>query len=110
DEVFKKYDMRGIVGKQFEIEDAKILGRAAANYLLENYLIVQKKGVVVGHDVRVSSPQIAQNLIEGLLDFGIIIRPLSDQGLESYVRVSIGTPFENRTFVQALKKVLNNKC
>jgi len=34
------------------------------------------------------------------------VRPMTSFGMESALRVTIGTPEENRRFVKALKKVL----
>jgi histidinol-phosphate aminotransferase len=39
------------------------------------------------------------------LKAGIIIRPLSDFGLKNHIRVTIGTPRQNRKFVKALKAI-----
>jgi histidinol-phosphate aminotransferase len=48
----------------------------------------------------------ATDVFQWLLKEGVIIRPMSSFGMESAVRVTIGTPQENRRFVKALKKVL----
>ena len=37
---------------------------------------------------------------------GVIVRPMSSFGMETTLRVTIGTPEENRRLVKALKKVL----
>ncbi|MCY0965821.1 histidinol-phosphate transaminase [Parathalassolituus penaei] len=41
-----------------------------------------------------------------LLREGVIVRPIANYGMPQYVRVSIGTDAENRTFLKALAKVL----
>ncbi len=41
-----------------------------------------------------------------LLKEGVIVRPLQSFGMETALRVTVGTPEENRRFVRALKKVL----
>jgi histidinol-phosphate aminotransferase len=41
-----------------------------------------------------------------LLKEGVIVRPMTSFGMEHALRVTIGTPQENRRFVKALKKVL----
>ncbi len=43
---------------------------------------------------------------ERLLAKGVIVRPLAAYGLEDYLRVSIGTPKENRFFIERLEEVL----
>ena len=41
-----------------------------------------------------------------LLREGVIVRPVANYGMPQYLRVSIGTDAENRTFLKALAKVL----
>ena len=48
----------------------------------------------------------ASDVFHWLLKEGVIVRPMTSFGMESYLRVTIGTPEENRRFVKALKKVL----
>jgi histidinol-phosphate aminotransferase len=47
----------------------------------------------------------AKQVFEGLLERGVIIRPLAATGLPNCLRVSIGTPEENEIFIQALEQV-----
>jgi histidinol-phosphate aminotransferase len=49
----------------------------------------------------------AHELYEQMLALGVIIRPIASYGMPDYLRVSIGTDAENRTFLTALKKVLS---
>jgi histidinol-phosphate aminotransferase len=48
----------------------------------------------------------AADVFHWLLKEGVIVRPMTSFGMESCLRVTIGTPEENRRFVKALKKVL----
>jgi histidinol-phosphate aminotransferase len=48
----------------------------------------------------------AMEVFHWLLKEGVIVRPMTSFGMESALRVTIGTPQENRRFVKALKKVL----
>lgn len=48
----------------------------------------------------------ASDVFHWLLKEGVIVRPMTSFGMESALRVTIGTPEENRRFVKALKKVL----
>jgi histidinol-phosphate aminotransferase len=41
-----------------------------------------------------------------LLRKGVIVRDMGFWGLENFIRVSIGTPQENKKFIQALKEIL----
>jgi histidinol-phosphate aminotransferase len=48
----------------------------------------------------------ASDIYQRLLKDGVIVRPLTPFGMESALRVTIGTPQENRRLVKALRKVL----
>lgn len=48
----------------------------------------------------------ANQVYERLLSEGVIVRPLAAYGLEDYLRVSVGTPKENRFFIEKLEGVL----
>lgn len=61
--IFKAYDIRGVYGTDLNEALAYRIGRASA-------LSVKPKKVVVGCDVRVSSPSLKKELIRGLLDSG----------------------------------------
>jgi histidinol-phosphate aminotransferase len=41
-----------------------------------------------------------------LLKQGVIVRPVGPYGLPQWLRISIGLPAENATFIAALKKAL----
>src|SRR6266545_1656146 len=46
------------------------------------------------------------DVFQRLLKEGVIVRPMSSFGMETALRVTIGTPEENRRVIKALKKVL----
>jgi histidinol-phosphate aminotransferase len=48
----------------------------------------------------------ASDVFNWLLKEGVIVRPMTSFGMETCLRVTVGTPEENRRFVKALKKVL----
>ena len=48
----------------------------------------------------------ARQVFEELMREGVIVRPADIFGLPTHVRVTIGTPEQNRRFVEALRKVL----
>lgn len=50
----------------------------------------------------------ADVLASRMLEYGVIVRPLTSFGLTHAIRVTIGTPAENRRFIKVLKKAL--KC
>jgi len=47
-------------------------------------------------------------IFEKLLRKGVIIRPGKTWGCPNFIRVTIGTPYENEKFIQAIKEVLNS--
>ena len=49
----------------------------------------------------------AQSINLALLKRGVIVRPVAGDGLPEWLRVSIGLPAENETFIKALTAVLN---
>jgi phosphomannomutase len=62
--IFKAYDVRGIYGQDLTDEIAYRIGRAAAYYL-------NVPEIAVGRDMRLSSPQLAAALIQGITDQGV---------------------------------------
>jgi histidinol-phosphate aminotransferase len=48
----------------------------------------------------------ASDVFQRLLKEGVIVRPLTPFGMESALRITIGTPQENRRLVKALRHVL----
>ncbi|KFN49587.1 hypothetical protein P873_10565 [Arenimonas composti TR7-09 = DSM 18010] len=60
--IFRAYDIRGIVGKTLDAETARLIGQAIGTVMHKQ----DAKTIVVGRDGRLSSPQMAAALIEGL--------------------------------------------
>ncbi len=56
--------------------------------------------------VFVRSPLPGRELFKALLNLGVIIRPLDEYGLPHHVRISIGTPAQNKVLLKAMRKVL----
>lgn len=44
---------------------------------------------------------------QALLRMGVIVRPMDGYGLRGHIRVSVGTPPQNRAFLSALRKALD---
>ena len=70
--IFKAYDIRGVYPEQLDEQTGRAVGRAFASFL-------QPEQVVVGRDMRLSSPSVCAALIEGLrqqqanvLDLGMV--------------------------------------
>lgn len=69
--IFKAYDIRGIYPTQLDEDMAYKIGRAYAAFIAGKN--PKTKNVVVGADMRLSSPALKKKLIEGLLDSGLNI-------------------------------------
>ncbi|HEX5448260.1 MAG TPA: phosphomannomutase/phosphoglucomutase, partial [Candidatus Saccharimonadales bacterium] len=73
--IFRGYDLRGIVGKDLSPELALHLGKAHGTYLSR---LGQTKAVV-GYDCRKSSPEYAQSIITGLSWAGLDVTDIGRQ-------------------------------
>jgi phosphomannomutase len=65
--VLREYDIRGIVGDTLSVEDALAVGRSLGT-------VIRRNGgtkVAVGRDGRLSSPELAQGVADGLASVGI---------------------------------------
>lgn len=72
---FKAYDVRGRIPDQLNENIAYRIGRAYAAFL-------NPQKVVVGYDIRLSSPQICQALSKGLSDSGVDVFNIGQCGTE----------------------------
>jgi len=66
-EIFKAYDIRGVVGRSLTTEVVHAIGRALGSAALA----LGQKTIVVGRDGRLSGPAFAQALTDGLTGTGI---------------------------------------
>ncbi len=60
--IFRAYDIRGVVGKTLDAETARLIGQAIGTAMQQQ----DARSIVVGRDGRLSSPQMAEALIDGL--------------------------------------------
>ena len=65
--IFREFSIRGVADRDLPPEVVIKVGRALGTYLQRE---IRGKSVVVGRDVRLSSPRISRSLIEGLLQTG----------------------------------------
>jgi len=65
--MFRAYDIRGVVGKSLSAEVARLIGRAIGSEARERGL----EEIVVGRDGRLSGPELAAALIDGLRATGL---------------------------------------
>ena len=70
--VFRAYDIRGVVGKDFDADWAERLGQACGAYFLAR----GQARAVVGHDCRLTSPEFAERLLSGLASTGVDVLAL----------------------------------
>lgn len=66
-EIFREYDIRGIMGSTLFEENGYDIGRAFGTILFRKNLHV----ICAGYDCRVSSSTLFRNLLEGLMDSGM---------------------------------------
>ncbi|CAA9257125.1 MAG: Phosphomannomutase [uncultured Actinomycetospora sp.] len=72
DQVVKAYDIRGLVGSQLDAAFVRDVGAAFARLLLdEQDGLGGGGGVVVAHDMRESSPELADAFAEGVTGLGV---------------------------------------
>ncbi|MDD7963779.1 phosphomannomutase/phosphoglucomutase [Actinomycetospora lemnae] len=77
DQVVKAYDIRGLVGSQLDATFVRDVGAAFARVLLDEQEngtgsgLGGGKGLVVGHDMRESSPELADAFAEGVTALGV---------------------------------------
>jgi phosphomannomutase len=74
-ECFKAYDVRGKVPAQLNPPIARFIGRSYA-------ALVEPKRVAVGHDVRLTSPELVAALCEGLVESGVDVVDIGLVGTE----------------------------
>jgi len=81
--IFRKYDIRGIVGPDLNEEVAAAVGKAFGTMLRRWEEELPKGPVAVGRDVRRSSPRLAAAVIEGIVatgwdvvDLGVVPTPV----------------------------------
>ena len=66
-EIFKAYDIRGIVGKSLTPEVVRLIGQALGSEAQERGLV----SICIGRDGRLSGPELAAALAEGITSTGI---------------------------------------
>ena len=73
-DIFRAYDIRGVVGRTLHAETAYWIGRAIGSQTIAQ----GEPNIAVGRDGRLSGPALTQQLIQGLLDSGCHV---SDVGM-----------------------------
>ena len=60
-----------------------------------------------GNFIAVKAPMPGRDMFNKLMREGVIVRPIDLYGMPDFIRVTIGTPAENKFFIEILEKVLN---
>ena len=60
-----------------------------------------------GNFICVDFEQPTDEIYQGLLNSGVIVRPIANYGMPNHLRISIGTEEENRKFINELGKILS---
>ncbi len=68
---FRHYDIRGKVDQDIFIQEMYRLGRALAEYVLQQN--PQAKTIIIGRDGRTHSPEIQKNIVQALFDVGFTV-------------------------------------
>ncbi len=66
--IVKAYDIRGVVGEQLDAPTVRVIGAAMARMLLDEGTATR---VVIGHDMRASSPELSAAFAAGVTDQGL---------------------------------------
>jgi len=65
-EIYREYDIRGVIGKDIKEDEFVTIGRGFGTYFNQ----VGEKTIVVARDCRLSSPTIQDDVVEGLISSG----------------------------------------
>jgi phosphomannomutase/phosphoglucomutase len=71
DEIFKAYDIRGIVGKTLTPEIVRQVGFALGLLALEKNAHEKRPAIAVGYDGRLSGPELSEAMITGICAAGV---------------------------------------
>jgi len=66
--IFREYDIRGVVHKDFDTEFAFNLGKAMATKVIKHFN--KTPHMAIGYDARTSSPELAQAVSNGIKSMG----------------------------------------
>ncbi len=91
---FKAYDIRGRVPDQLNTEVAYRIGRAFAEFL-------DAKKIVVGHDIRLTSPELTDAVVDGITDAGADVLHIGQCGTEEVYFACFDQPVDGGICVTA---------
>ncbi len=89
--IFKAYDIRGLAATELSVDLAYSLGRAFVVFLRGKNLLKNDQGLVVGRDMRLTSPALQRAVMQGIfdegvrvLDIGLVSTPLFNFACANY--------------------------
>jgi phosphomannomutase len=91
---FKAYDVRGVVPDELDADVAYRIGRAFADE-------TGAKTVCVGHDIRLSGPELAKALTQGLNESGVDVIDLGLVGTEMVYFATAGYGYDGGVMITA---------
>ena len=102
-----------LLAAEVALDDQQHVADAVALNTAERARLVKELGVLglktlpsQANFVTIDFAREAKPIHQGLLERGVIVRPMASYGLPTFLRVSIGTVAENTRFLEALKAVL----
>ena len=88
---FKAYDIRGRVPEELNTDIAYRIGRGFATYL-------NAKEIVVGHDIRLTSPELCDAVVEGIRDTGCNVTHIGQCGTEEIYFATFASRVNGRAY------------
>src|SRR3954462_14893897 len=81
--IFKAYDIRGLSGEQIDADVAYQVGRAFARVIADfENAPTSSLTLAVGHDMRLTAPELAARYIDGIRDEGAGVLDIGQVGTE----------------------------
>lgn len=95
--IFRGYDIRGVVPTDIDVDTAYTIGVGFGSKLYE----LGKDSCIVGHDNRLSSPDLHQALIQGLIDTGVNVVDLGISTTPMYYFACINLKIDSGIMITA---------
>ena len=115
DAIFRAYDIRGLVGEELTLELAYLIGQSVAS----EALAANDNTIIVGHDARTHSPELAHYLQQGIIstgcnvvDIGLVPTPLLNYAVTTSDKTNSGiivTASHNPKQDNGFKIIINEK-
>src|SRR3954453_16650206 len=80
--IFKAYDVRGLYGEQIDEDVAYRVARGFVRVLAKDYGDPSALNIGLGHDMRLSAPELAARYAEGMRDEGATVHDVGQVGTE----------------------------